>query len=228
MPARFGSTFRTQQRGWRLKVKVAIDRTLGAVGLIVTAPAMIATAIAIRSTMGSPVLFFQERVGRGGELFRLVKFKTMNEARSADGQLMQDEQRLTRLGRFLRATSLDELPQLWNVLGGKLSLVGPRPLLVRYLPRYTTDQARRHEVLPGITGWAQVNGRNTISWEQKFALDVWYVDHWSLGLDARVLAMTIAKVLRREGVSAVGQATMPEFEGRPGPARDGEGRSTSG
>jgi sugar transferase EpsL len=213
MPVRLDATPCTLQRGWRLAIKVGADRTLAVLGLIVTAPAIVAAAVAIRSTMGSPVLFFQERTGRGGLPFRIVKFKTMTDARSAEGELLEDEQRLTHLGRFLRATSLDELPQLWNVLRGDLSLVGPRPLLMRYLPRYTEEQARRHEVLPGITGWAQVNGRNAISWEEKFTLDVWYVDHWSLSLDLKILAMTVARVLWREGVYQEGHATMPEFMG---------------
>jgi lipopolysaccharide/colanic/teichoic acid biosynthesis glycosyltransferase len=171
-------------------------------------------AVLVAASQGRPVLFTQPRVGRDGRRFPIFKFRTMREATGPDGTPLPDDERLTRVGRALRATSIDELPQLWNVLRGDLSLVGPRPLLVRYLPRYTPEQARRHEVLPGITGWAQVNGRNAISWEERFALDVWYVDHWSLALDLRILAMTLARVLRREGVSREGHATMPEFMGR--------------
>jgi lipopolysaccharide/colanic/teichoic acid biosynthesis glycosyltransferase len=204
------------QRGWRLAVKAGLDRAAAAAGLVLLAPVLLATAGAIRATMGPPVLFRQERPGRGGRPFRVAKFRTMREARGPDGSPLPDAERLTRLGRFLRATSLDELPQLWNVLEGDLSLVGPRPLLVEYLPRYTPEQARRHEVLPGITGWAQVNGRNALTWEEKFALDVWYVDHWSLALDLRILATTMLRVLRREGISSEGHATMPEFTGTRG------------
>src|SRR5262249_23642116 len=155
----------------------------------------------------------QERPGLGGKPFRLVKFRTMTDERGADGKLLSDASRLTSLGRFLRTVSLDELPQLWNVLRGELSVVGPRPLLMEYLKRYTPEQARRHEVLPGITGWAQVSGRNALSWEEKFRLDVWYVDHWSLWLDARIIARTVGSVLRRRGISPRGLATMPVFTG---------------
>ena len=202
-----------KQAGWRLVVKQAIDRGAAAVGLVAVAPVLAAAAVAVRVNLGSPVFFRQDRPGRHGKTFRVVKFRTMNDARDAQGNLLPDEDRLTALGRLLRATSIDELPQLWNVLRGDLSLVGPRPLLVRYLPRYTPEQARRHEVLPGITGWAQINGRNAISWDAKFALDVWYVDHWSLALDAKILALTALKVLRRDGISSTGHATMPEFMG---------------
>jgi lipopolysaccharide/colanic/teichoic acid biosynthesis glycosyltransferase len=169
--------------------------------------------------MGSPVLFVQERPGLGGRPFRLVKFRTMRHATAPDGAPLPDADRLTPLGRFLRATSLDELPQLWNVLRGELSLVGPRPLLMQYLARYTPEQARRQDVLPGITGWAQVNGRNALAWDEKLALDVWYVDHWSLGLDLKILVRTLGKVLRRDGISQRGQATMPEFLGTAGRSR---------
>lgn len=201
------------QAGWQLVVKTTMDRLVGLLGLAVALPVMLVAAIAVRARMGSPVFFIQERPGRLGRPFRLVKFRTMREVND-DGRQLADEERLTGLGRFLRATSLDELPQLWNVLRGHLSLVGPRPLLMRYLERYTPEQARRHEVLPGITGWAQVNGRNAISWEEKFALDVWYVDHWSLALDLRILLMTVRRVFRREGISRQGHATMPEFMGK--------------
>jgi len=195
------------------RLKRAMDVVVAAGALVLLAPVLGAVALAIRLAMGAPVLFRQRRPGRGCDPFVLVKFRTMRNARGPDGRDLPDAQRLTRLGRFLRATSLDELPQLWNVLKGELSLVGPRPLLVDYLPLYTRQQARRHEVLPGITGWAQVNGRNALSWDDKFAHDVWYVDHWSLGLDLKILALTALKVLRREGVSAAGEATTTPFRG---------------
>ena len=165
----------------------------------------------VRWDLGSPVLFFQTRPGLQGEPFRIVKFRTMTNCCDEEGCLLPDAQRLTRLGRFLRATSLDELPELINVITGKMSIVGPRPLLMQYLGRYSPDQARRHEVKPGITGWAQVNGRNSISWEEKFRLDVWYVDNWSFGLDLKIILMTVLNVIKREGITAAGEATMPEF-----------------
>ena len=197
----------------RRLLKSAIDRGVALAGLVVTAPVVACAAAAIAlDDFGSP-LFVQERPGLHGRPFRLVKLRTMR----AGGPGLSDAERLTRVGRFLRRTSIDELPQLWNVLKGDLSLVGPRPLLMRYLPRYTPEQARRHEVLPGITGWAQVNGRNALSWEEKLRLDVWYVDNWSLGLDLRILARTVAQVFRGSGVSAPGEATMPEFMGSRGP-----------
>lgn len=188
-------------------------RVAAGLALIVTAPLGLAVAIAIRCSLGSPVLFRQVRPGLGGRPFTLMKFRTMRDTQDENGVLLQDDQRLTPLGRLLRTLSIDELPQLWNVLRGEMSLVGPRPLLTQYLDRYTPKQARRHEVLPGITGWAQVNGRNAISWEQKFALDVWYVDHWSIPLDLTILLKSIAEVLRREGINPRGHATMPEFLG---------------
>jgi lipopolysaccharide/colanic/teichoic acid biosynthesis glycosyltransferase len=194
-------------------VKRAIDLGVALVALLVLAPLMGVVALAIRVTMGTPVFFRQRRPGLDGAPFTLIKFRTMRTALGPDGAVLPDAQRLTPLGRFLRATSLDELPQLWNVLKGELSLVGPRPLLIDYLPLYTPQQARRHEVRPGITGWAQVNGRNALSWEQKFAHDVWYIDHWSLGLDLKILGLTALKVLRREGVNAAGQATTTPFRG---------------
>jgi lipopolysaccharide/colanic/teichoic acid biosynthesis glycosyltransferase len=163
--------------------------------------------------MGAPVFFSQERPGRGGKPFRIHKLRTMLDAKDKNGNPLPDEQRLTNVGKFLRATSLDELPQLWDVLRGDLSLVGPRPLLIEYLSRYNPEQARRHDVLPGITGWAQINGRNALSWNQKFALDLWYVQNWSLGLDLKILLVTIGQVLRRQGISSGGHATMPEFTG---------------
>ncbi len=167
----------------------------------------------IRRKLGSPVLFKQMRPGLQGSTFTMVKFRTMTDERGPDGALLPDAQRLTPFGRFLRASSLDEIPELWNVLKGEMSLVGPRPLLVDYLPLYTPEQARRHDVRPGITGWAQVNGRNAISWEDKFALDIWYVEHRWLLLDVRISSMTVKKVLMRDGISAAGEATMPRFTG---------------
>jgi lipopolysaccharide/colanic/teichoic acid biosynthesis glycosyltransferase len=203
------------QSGWRLLIKTAVDRTAALAGLVVAAPVLAGAAVAVRATMGSPVLFRQKRPGRGERIFEIVKFRTMREATDAQGRPLSDEERLTPVGRWMRATSVDELPQLWNVLRGDLSLVGPRPLLVRYLPRYSPEQRRRHDVMPGITGWAQIHGRNAISWEEKFALDLWYVEHWSLGLDARILLETVGRVLKRDGVSSEGHATMPEFQGSP-------------
>ncbi len=170
--------------------------------------------LAVAVDLGRPVLFAQQRPGKDGKLFRMYKFRTMRDVVGADGRQLPDSERLTKLGRFLRSTSLDELPELINVLLGKMSLVGPRPLLPQYLERYTPEQARRHDVKPGITGWAQVNGRNALTWEEKFQLDVWYVDNWSLWLDLRILLMTAAKVLKREGITSDGCATAPEFTGR--------------
>jgi sugar transferase EpsL len=176
------------------------------------------TALAVRARLGSPVLFRQRRPGLHGRIFELVKFRTMTDERGPDGQLLPDAVRLTRFGRFLRASSLDELPELFNILRGEMGLVGPRPLMVQYLERYSPEQARRHEVLPGITGWAQVNGRNALSWEDRFRMDVWYVDHQSFGLDCRILLLTIWSVLARKGISAPGEATMSEF--RPSSSRE--------
>lgn len=204
-----------KQGGWAMALKRAFDRTAAAGGLALVAPIIGATAAAIRLSIGPPVFFVQQRPGKGARPFQLVKFRTMTDERDAQGNLLPDEQRLTQVGRVVRSLSLDELPQLWNVFQGDMSLVGPRPLLMRYVSRYSAHQARRHEVLPGITGWAQVNGRNALSWEQKFDLDVWYVDHWSPWLDAKILALTFLKVLRRDGISEEGQATMSEFMGSP-------------
>jgi sugar transferase EpsL len=195
-------------------VKRTMDAVVAIVGMILLAPVFGAVGMAIRFTMGRPVLFKQQRPGRNERLFTFLKYRTMKNTADAHGNLLPDAQRLTRLGRFLRKTSLDEIPQLWNVLCGEMSLVGPRPLLVRYLDRYTPEQGRRHEVLPGITGWAQVNGRNALSWEEKFRHDVWYVDHRSLGLDLRILWSTLLEVLRRTGINQQGHATMCEFMGR--------------
>jgi lipopolysaccharide/colanic/teichoic acid biosynthesis glycosyltransferase len=210
-----------RQVGARLFLKQCIDRLAAGAGLLCLAPVMAVTALIVRATMGGPVLFRQVRPGRGGRLFQVYKFRTMLDAHDADGQPLPDEQRLTRTGRFLRATSLDELPQLWNVLRGDMSLVGPRPLLVEYLPRYSAEQARRHDVLPGITGWAQVNGRNALGWDERFRLDVWYVDHWSLALDVKILALTLLRVVQRQGISFSGEATMFKFLGSATPAQPG-------
>lgn len=196
-------------------VKRALDLLLSIPALILLAPVMGVLALLVRVKLGSPVVFRQRRPGLHGEIFTLNKFRTMRDAVDANGQPLPDSERLTRFGRFLRAASLDELPEIWNVLRGEMSWVGPRPLLVQYLERYTPEQARRHEVLPGITGWAQINGRNALTWEEKFRLDVWYVDHWTPGLDIRIIALTVRKVLRREGISAPGQATAEEFMGTP-------------
>ena len=194
-------------------MKRVIDLGLSALALLVLAVPLLVLAWIVRRRLGSPVFFRQVRPGMSDRPFEMVKFRTMTDERGRDGALLPDAQRLTRLGRFLRASSLDELPELWNVLKGDMSLVGPRPLLMDYLPLYTPEQARRHEVRPGITGWAQVNGRNALSWEEKFALDVWYVDNRSIWLDIKILWLTVKKVLIREGISAPGDATMPLFKG---------------
>jgi lipopolysaccharide/colanic/teichoic acid biosynthesis glycosyltransferase len=177
--------------------------------------------------MGRPIFFRQQRPGRFVKPFWLLKFRTMSDRRGAGGKLLPDADRLTRIGRMLRATSLDELPQLWNVLRGDISLVGPRPLLMQYLPRYSPEQARRHDVMPGLTGWAQINGRNALTWQEKFALDTWYVDNWSLMLDFSILAKTLLRVLRRDGISSQGHATMPEFMGSPTQSRRDGGLSVT-
>jgi len=200
-------------------VKRVVDSMAAAGALLLLTPGLAALAFAIRIWMGRPVLFRQVRIGRGERAFRIAKFRTMTDASDNAGNLLADEQRLTALGGFIRRVSLDELPQLWNVLKGDMSLVGPRPLLPEYLPRYTAFQRRRHEVKPGITGWAQVNGRNGLTWEQKFELDVWYVDHQSLWLDVKILWLTVLQVLRRDGISQEGHATMPEFMGSPAQSR---------
>ena len=194
-------------------VKRLFDLLLTIPGVILISPLLAVLAVLVRIYLGAPVIFRQRRPGYRGEIFTLYKFRSMRDATDSNGKPLPDSERLTRLGRFLRALSLDELPELWNVLKGELSLVGPRPLLIEYLPLYSAEQARRHDVLPGITGWAQVNGRNTLSWQDKFRLDVWYVDHWSLWLDIRILALTFLKVICREGISAAGTATAPLFTG---------------
>lgn len=195
-------------------MKRLIDVVISVVLLIFLAPVFLGLGLLVRFSLGSPVLFKQVRPGLNGKPFMMYKFRTMTDERDEHGRLLPDEQRLTKVGRFLRSTSLDELPELFNVLKGDMSLVGPRPLLMEYLPLYTPEQARRHEVRPGITGWAQVNGRNAISWEQKFKYDVWYVDNRSFWLDLKILWMTFLTVLRREGISAQDHATMPVFEGQ--------------
>lgn len=199
---------------YRAGGKRALDMAVALSGLLVSSPLLLVVAIVVRIGLGSPVLFRQDRPGLRGRPFRILKFRTMTDGRDAQGQLLPDGQRLTRLGRFLRSTSLDEMPELWNVLRGDMSLVGPRPLLTAYLDRFTPEQARRHEVRPGITGWAQVNGRNAQSWDDRFRMDTWYVDNLGLLLDLRILAITAWRVLSRHGISADGEATMPEF--RPG------------
>ena len=193
--------------------KRAFDLLLTIPGLIVLALPLAILGVLIRLRLGSPVLFRQVRPGLKGRQFTLYKFRTMTDERDTSGRLLPDERRLSVLGRFLRSFSLDDLPNAFNVLRGEMSVVGPRPLLMEYLERYSPEQARRHDVLPGITGWAQVNGRNALTWEDKFRLDVWYVDHWSLALDVRILALTASKVLRREGISQPGFATAEEFRG---------------
>jgi len=195
-------------------MKRLLDILGAGAGLVLLSPVLLTISLMIRRRMGRPVFFRQTRPGLHGRPFSMIKFRTMRDAVDAAGRPLPDAERLTGLGRFLRATSLDELPELWNVLRGEMSLVGPRPLLMEYLPLYTPFQARRHEVRPGITGWAQVNGRNAISWDEKFALDVWYVDNRSLWLDLRILWLTVLKVVRRDGISAAGEATMPRFTGK--------------
>ena len=193
--------------------KRIIDLIITIPTLLFLAPLIGLVSVLVCIQLGTPIFFYQKRPGLHGKSFSMVKFRTMTDARDAQGNLLSDAQRLTRFGRFLRSTSLDELPELWNVLRGDMSLVGPRPLLTEYLPLYTPEQARRHDARPGITGWAQVNGRNAISWEEKFVLDVWYVDHLSLWLDLKILGMTVWKILRREGISQVGEATTQVFRG---------------
>jgi lipopolysaccharide/colanic/teichoic acid biosynthesis glycosyltransferase len=193
--------------------KRLFDLLITLFGLILVSPILGAASAAIWILEGRPLLFRQPRPGYQGKIFTVYKFRTMRDKRGRDGQLLPDEQRISRLGRFLRASSIDDLPNLFNVLRGEMSLVGPRPLLVKYIPLYSAEQMRRHDVLPGITGWAQINGRNALSWKDKFNLDVWYVEHWSLWLDVQILARTVWKVLKREGISEPGQATAQEFTG---------------
>ena len=194
-------------------IKRIFDIIASTLGLLLLAPVIVGVALKIRRKLGSPVLFRQVRPGKDGKPFEMVKFRTMRDAIDKDGNPLPDSERMIAFGAFLRSTSLDELPELWNVLKGDMSLVGPRPLLMDYLPLYSKEQHRRHEVRPGVTGWAQVNGRNAISWEDKFKLDVWYVENRSLWLDLKIIYMTIKKVLVRDGISAEGEATMSKFKG---------------
>ena len=193
--------------------KRLFDFSLGLAVLLLLSPVLLLLVLLIRIKLGSPVFFTQTRPGLHGKPFQMIKFRTMTNARGADGALLPDTERLTHFGRFLRSTSLDELPELWNMLKGEMSLVGPRPLLMEYLPLYSPEQARRHEVKPGITGWAQVNGRNGILWEDKFKLDVWYVNHQSFLLDLKILLLTIKNVIYRQGINAARDTTMPLFRG---------------
>lgn len=203
-------------------LKRTIDVTLSALGLLFFSPLMLWLSLKIRREMGPPALFSQRRAGRGGEPFLLYKYRTMTNERDEKGELLPDEARMTNLGKWLRATSLDELPQLWNVLKGDMSLVGPRPLLLDYVPLYNETERKRLNALPGISGWAQINGRNAISWQEKFALDVWYVDNRSTLLDVKIILLTIKKAVRREGISAAGEATMPRFMGSGNEKRDAD------
>jgi len=194
-------------------LKRLLDIVISATALVLVSPLLVLVAALVRLKLGSPILFRQERPGLKGQPFTLIKFRSMLDARETADARRPDSERLTDFGRRLRSTSLDELPELWNVLKGEMSLVGPRPLLMRYLPLYSAEQARRHDLRPGITGWAQINGRNAIGWDEKFALDVWYVDHWSLALDAKILALSLGSIFSGHGISADGEATMPEFTG---------------
>ena len=192
--------------------KFGADIMFSALALILLSPLLIPLALLVRAKLGNPIFFRQQRPGLRGRPFNILKFRTMTDDRDAQGNLLPDAQRLTPFGRWLRSTSLDELPELINIARGDMSIVGPRPLLMRYLPLYTPEQSRRHLVKPGLTGWAQINGRNAISWEEKFRLDTWYVDHWSLWLDLKIILLTVIKVVRREGISEQNQATMSEFK----------------
>ena len=213
------------QRKIALAAKRLIDISIALPAMIVVSPVMLIAGAAVALKLGRPVLFRQVRPGLGGKPFTLFKFRTMLDHEGPGSALLTDAERLTPFGRWLRSTSIDELPELWNVLRGDMSIVGPRPLLMQYLPRYSKEQARRHEVRPGLTGWAQINGRNALSWDEKFALDVWYVDNWSLALDARIVLATFRAVFQREGIAADGAPTMPEFMGSdPLPSKEGEQR----
>tara|TARA_R110000850_G_scaffold185910_8_gene311826 strand:+ start:1598 stop:2191 length:594 start_codon:yes stop_codon:yes gene_type:complete len=194
-------------------MKRFVDITGSIISLVLLSPVLLVVWAMIRRDMGSPVLFHQTRPGLYGQPFRMVKFRTMRDANDSNGNPLPDSERLTNFGHFLRASSLDELPELWNVLKGDMSLVGPRPLLMEYLPLYSPEQARRHEVRPGVTGWAQINGRNSVSWNEKFQLDVWYVENRNFRLDLKIILLTIRKVVKRDGISAAGEATMPKFKG---------------
>jgi len=194
-------------------VKRILDFVLSIIIMLVCLPVMLIVGLIIFLTEGKPIFFFHERPGKDGQPFKLIKFRSMRNARDAEGNLLPDGERITNFGNFIRKTSIDELPELINVLRGEMSLVGPRPLLMQYVDRYSPQQFRRHEVLPGITGWAQVNGRNAISWNEKFMLDIWYIDHWSVWLDIKILLLTVWKVISGEGISQPGRATMDEFMG---------------
>lgn len=194
-------------------IKRGLDILLSGSALLVLWPILLIVAVLVRCKLGSPVLFCQERPGKNEKIFKLYKFRTMTNAKGPEGNLLPDSVRLTKFGKLLRSTSLDELPELWNILKGDMSIVGPRPLLVRYLARYNQEQKRRHDVRPGLTGWAQANGRNALSWEEKFRLDVWYVENISFWTDIKTVALTVKNVLRREGISSTGEATMAEFMG---------------
>ena len=201
-----------------MKAKRAFDIFVSFTGLIVAGPLLLIVALLVRAFLGSPVLFRQHRPGLNAQPFEILKFRTMTDAVGADGVLLPDMERLTAFGRFLRSSSLDELPELWNVLKGEMSLIGPRPLLMEYVPLYDEAQMRRHAMRPGITGWSQVNGRNAIGWDEKFALDVWYVDNQSMLLDVKILFMTVASLIRREGINASEHVPMPKFTGSKGEA----------
>lgn len=207
--------FRADSDFSRNRVKRLFDFFSAALGLLLLSPVLLIVIFLIRNKLGSPVFFTQVRPGLHGQPFKMVKFRTMTDARDAAGNLLPDAERLPPFGRFLRAASLDELPELFNILKGNMSLVGPRPLLMEYLPRYNERQAKRHDVRPGLTGWAQINGRNALSWEEKFELDVWYVENRTFWLDLKIIFLTIKKVLVREGISAAGEATMSKFTGSP-------------
>lgn len=194
-------------------IKRILDVLLSGCALVVLSPVLLVVAVLVRTKLGSPVIFCQERPGKDEKIFKMYKFRSMTDARDENGELLPDEVRLTKFGRALRSTSLDELPELWNIFKGDMSIVGPRPLLVKYLPRYNEEQHHRHDVMPGLTGWAQVNGRNAISWEDKFRLDVWYSEHVSFLLDVKVILLTVKCVLHHEGISGADSATMEEFRG---------------
>jgi lipopolysaccharide/colanic/teichoic acid biosynthesis glycosyltransferase len=200
-------------------VKRLFDLIVALFAAIILSPIMLIVSVFIAIDLGFPILFRQKRPGFHGEIFTIYKFRTMRDDKDSQGDPLPDANRLSRLGRLLRSTSLDELPELFNIVKGDMSWVGPRPLLIEYLPLYNPEQFRRHDVLPGITGWAQIHGRNILTWEEKFKLDVWYVDHWSLSLDIKILALTVVKVLKREGISQPGQATSEPFKGSPPPSR---------
>jgi len=194
-------------------VKRLLDILVSSLGLILLSPVLFIVSLKVAKNLGKPVLFRQKRPGLKGDIFEMIKYRSMRDATDGEGNILPDSERLTPFGKKLRSSSLDELPGLWNVLKGDMSLVGPRPLLVEYLPLYSAEQARRHDVRPGITGWAQVNGRNAISWEEKFKLDVWYVDNQSFWLDIKILFLTVKKVFVKDGISAEGEVTMPKFKG---------------